>query len=57
MHSKRGPLRRTPVSVLFPEGPEIVQWEFEEVREVSAFRTPQVNALAVWALRVWSLLV
>jgi hypothetical protein len=57
MHSKRGPLRRTPVSVVFPEGPETVHWEVEEAREDSAFRTPQVNALAVWALAVWPLLV
>ena len=31
MHSKRGPLRRTPVSVVFPEGPEIVHWEVAAV--------------------------
>jgi hypothetical protein len=58
MHSKRGPLRRTPVSVVFPEGPEIVQREeVEGVRELSAFSTPQVNALAVSGLEVWPLLV
>lgn len=45
-HSKRGPLFRTPLSVVFPEGPEIVHWEVAADREVSAFRTPQLNALA-----------
>src|SRR5258708_22242778 len=53
MDSKRGPLRRTPVSVVFPAGPEIVHREVEEVREVSAFRTPQLNSLAAGLLAVW----
>ena len=53
MHSKRGPLRRTPVSVVFPEGPEIVHCEVEDVREDSAFRVPQVNALVAGPLVVW----
>jgi hypothetical protein len=52
-HSKRGPLRRTPVSVVFPEGPEIVHWEVEDVREDSAFRVPQVNAFVAGPLAVW----
>ena len=53
MHSKRGPLRRMPVSVVFPEGPEIVHCEVEAVREASPFRVPQVNALVVGPLAVW----
>jgi hypothetical protein len=57
MHSKRGPLRRTPVSVVFPEGPETVHWEVEAAREDSAFRTPQVNAVAAWPFAVWPLLL
>src|SRR5215217_1278875 len=47
MHSKRGPLRRTPVSVVFPAGPEIVHCEAEAVREDSPFRVPQLNASEV----------
>lgn len=43
MHSKRGPLRRAPVSVVFPEGPEIVHCDVEAVREESPFKVPQVN--------------
>ncbi len=46
MHSKRGPLRRVPLSVVFPEGPEIVHWVVvEAVREDSPFRAPQVNVV------------
>jgi len=43
MHSKCGPLRRAPVSVVFPEGPEIVHCDVEDVREDSPFKLPQVN--------------
>jgi hypothetical protein len=57
MHSKCGALRRIPVSVVFPEGPEIVHRKVEEVREVSPFNTPQVNVLAVWVAAVWVFLV
>src|SRR5215216_3439167 len=52
-HSKRGPLRRTPVSVVLPEGPEIVHCEVEAVRDDSPFRMPQVNAAAVGLFAVW----
>ena len=57
MHSKRGPLRRTPVSVFFPDGPEIVHCEVEDVREDSAFRFPQLKAFGCrgWGLLVWAL--
>ena len=53
MHSKRGPLRRTPVSVVFPEGPEIVHCDVEAVREVSPLSAPQLNAAAAGTLAVW----
>ena len=52
-HSKRGPLRRTPVSVVFPDGPEIVHCEVEDVREDSPFKAPQVNAGVAAVLAVW----
>ena len=45
MHSKRGPLRRVPLSVVFPEGPEIVHCEAAPVRDDSAFSAPQVKAV------------
>src|SRR4030095_13438800 len=47
MHSKRGPLRRTPGSVVFPEGPEVAHCEPQGSLEPSPFRVPQVNASAV----------
>ena len=50
MHSKRGPLRRAPVSVVFPEGPEIVHCEVAAVREDSPFRLPQVNEVGAGGL-------
>src|SRR5262245_32626026 len=53
MHSNRGPLFRTPLSVVFPEGPEIVHCDPEEIREDSAFRAPQVNTFVPWVLPDW----
>ncbi|MNC95612.1 hypothetical protein D3C83_127730 [compost metagenome] len=47
-HSKRGPLRRAPVSEVFSAGPEIVHCEVEPVFQASAFSVPQVNALVLW---------
>ena len=44
--SKRGPLRRVPVSVVLPDGPEIVQREVAPARVLSAFRVPQLKVLA-----------
>src|SRR5262245_25224813 len=52
-HSKRGPLFRTPVSVVFPEGPEIVHCDVDAVRDDSAFKVPQVNAVVLWVLADW----
>src|SRR5262249_54635857 len=52
-HSKRGPLFRTPVSVVFPEGPEIVHCDAEAVRDDSAFKAPQVSAVVLWLPTDW----
>jgi hypothetical protein len=56
MHSKRGPLRSTPVSVVLPAGPVTVHWEAEDIREDSALSVPQVNTLgagAFWLGASW----
>ena len=51
-HSKRGPLRRTPVSVVFPEGPEIVHCEADAVREELALQGAAAQRIRGLSMRL-----
>src|SRR5262245_49560329 len=53
-HSKRGPLRSTPVSVFLPDGPVIVHCEADAVFEDSPFRAPQASDVAAGPPALWA---
>jgi hypothetical protein len=48
MHSKRGPLFSTPLSVDFSAPRAIVHRVLEPVRALSALKVPQASVLGVW---------
>src|SRR5262245_49561856 len=54
-HSKRGPLRSTPVSVFFPDGPVIVHCEVDAVFADSPFRAPQASDVVAGPPALWAL--
>src|SRR5690349_17364209 len=54
-HSKRGPLRNTPVSVVFPDGPAIVHCEVDAVFEDSPLRAPQASDVVAGPPALWAL--